>query len=302
MDSPSHIDTKKEEEVILPREPEKNTAVAINLLKRKSTSSPEPCNNPCNKENSIAPDISQNSTLSQQNISEPPAKVQRTPSIEDPVHQRQQQQRYLELLCRLYPEQKRAVLDLILKGCNNDIVQAIECILPSHERAIQQLSTLPGQSYTLPASSKVGDTRQHVTADKPPPASAFLPFTSHQTPVPPHTYAVTHSHGGGCPVGCGCHQHKCECADCVTGKTIHHHANQQAHKPSLMRTHVGPHMVQSTTLKISQQPTHRMVPYVPVTSHVPTPVTEPVKICAGCGGKMKLEDQRCPNCEPEQKS
>ena len=45
-----------------------------------------------------------------------------------------------------------------------------------------------------------------------------------------------------------------------------------------------------------------MVPYVPVTSHVPTPITEPVKICAGCGGKMKLEDQRCPNCEPEQKS
>ena len=65
----------------------------------------------------------------------PPSKMPRL-GVEDTVYQRQQQLRHLELLCRLYPEQKRGVLELILKGCNNDVVQAIECILPSHENNI----------------------------------------------------------------------------------------------------------------------------------------------------------------------
>ena len=42
---------------------------------------------------------------------------------------------------------------------------------------------------------------------------------------------------------------------------------------------------------------HRMS-YVPVSAHVPMQIKEPVKICAGCCGKMKLEDVRCPTCEP----
>ena len=58
----------------------------------------------------------------------------------------------------------------------------------------------------------------------------------------------------------------------------------------------GPH---SPTMKNGQQQQqHRMVAYVPVSAHVPMQMNEPVKICAGCGGKMKLEDQRCPTCEP----
>ena len=55
----------------------------------------------------------------------------------------------------------------------------------------------------------------------------------------------------------------------------------------------GPH---SPPLKNGQH--NRMVAYVPVSAHVPGQMSEPVKICAGCGGKMKLEDQRCPTCEP----
>jgi hypothetical protein len=42
----------------------------------------------------------------------------------------------LELLSRLFPTQKRSVLELILKGCHGNLLQAIECILPSHEKAL----------------------------------------------------------------------------------------------------------------------------------------------------------------------
>ena len=44
--------------------------------------------------------------------------------------------RYMNILSRLFPEQKRNVLDLILKGCGGDIVQTIETVLPSHEEAV----------------------------------------------------------------------------------------------------------------------------------------------------------------------
>lgn len=41
----------------------------------------------------------------------------------------------IELLQRLFPEQNRHVLELILQACDGDIVQTIECILPTHERS-----------------------------------------------------------------------------------------------------------------------------------------------------------------------
>lgn len=193
----------------------------------------------------------------------PPAKI---PRVDDGPAQRKQSQHSLELLCRLYPEQKRGVLELILKGCNYDLVQAIECILPSHERAIKQLSNLPSQSFALSNGGKHPTSEHNIRSayaampQTPPPhhsnnsspklqptSSAFVPF---QTGPPPQ-------HG-------------------------HHHGEFP--------------MMSSSKAQVG---THRMVPYVPVSSH--TPLSEPVKICAGCGGKMKLEDQRCPICEPEAK-
>ena len=42
----------------------------------------------------------------------------------------------IELLCRLFPTQKRSVLQLIYKGCNHDLIKTIECVLPSHEKAM----------------------------------------------------------------------------------------------------------------------------------------------------------------------
>ena len=215
-----------------------------------------------------------------------PQPLAKMPRIEDSAVQRKQSQHSLELLCRLYPEQKRGVLELILKGCNYDLVQSIECILPSHERAIQQLSTLPSQSFTLSnGHHPSSDHGIRSYAPMPPPphhgnnkspklpptSSAFQPFPS----VPQHG----HGYGGSC-----------ECNDCLKHPNPHH---RTPHSPK------GLPMLSSSKPN-PQQPTHRMVPYVPVSSH--NPISEPVKICAGCGGKMKLEDQRCPNCEPEAKS
>ncbi|XP_066927521.1 doublesex- and mab-3-related transcription factor A2-like [Clytia hemisphaerica] len=209
----------------------------------------------------------------------PPTKM---PRMEDSAMQRKQSHHSLELLCRLYPEQKRSVLELILKGCNYDLVQAIECILPSHERAIQQLSTMPSQSFSLANSKQTPSEPSIRTFSQMPPhhgnenskhqvnSSAFVPFPG---AVAPHSY--------GAP---------CDCADCIK-----HPGSKSLHiSPRSPKAHMT-HMLASKP----PQPSHRMVPYVPVSSH--TPHAEPVKICAGCGGKMKLEDHRCPTCEPEAK-
>ncbi|XP_031569278.1 doublesex- and mab-3-related transcription factor A2-like [Actinia tenebrosa] len=56
-------------------------------------------------------------------------------SYEGEEARRSEHIRYLSILMRLFPEQKQNVLELILKGCGGDIVQTIECVLPSHEEA-----------------------------------------------------------------------------------------------------------------------------------------------------------------------
>ena len=207
------------------------------------------------------------SQLTPPHSKEVPPPSAKMPRIEDGPAQRKQSQHSLELLCRLYPEQKRGGLELILKGCNYDLVQAIECILPSHERAIQQLSTMPSQSFALSNGGGKHPSSEHNirpyagmpqppnhsnnnSSKLPPTSSAFAPF--------PSQHSHHHGYGGG------------------------------PHSPKGL-----------PILSSSKTSTHRMVPYVPVSSHAP--LNEPVKICAGCGGKMKLEDQRCPICEPEAK-
>lgn len=49
----------------------------------------------------------------------------------------------IELLQRLFPEQNRHVLELILQACDGDIVQTIECILPTHERSRRPSKSQP---------------------------------------------------------------------------------------------------------------------------------------------------------------
>jgi len=224
--------------------------------------------------------------MSASEVAPPPSKMPRM--TEDSLIQRQQSQHHLELLCRLYPEQKRGVLELILKGCNFDLVQAIECILPSHERAIQQLSTMPNQSFSIDVNGGKPGLNPPMRPGQFPPhhakeagskhsqnPSAFVPFSTSQSPNLPPTHAY------GTP---------CDCADCLKHPGSNGHHLPPPHSPKSMPHHI-------LTSKSGGPGGHRMVPYIPVSSH--TPHTEPVKICAGCRGKMKLEDQRCPNCEPE---
>ena len=183
---------------------------------------------------------------------EPPAKMPRRDiRLEESAMARHQQMRYLDLLSRLFPEQKRGVIELILKGCNGDIVQAIECILPSHERAVAQMSGMPGQSFTLPPAGVEETNRQRFNANEKQnmSMSAFMPFNTHHG-QPQHPPA--HSQHGytmvpvpPCPPGCTCQMsQKCPCPDCVpsnASKMPHlkkHEANgpKDAHSSSPVAT------------------------------------------------------------------
>ena len=78
----------------------------------------------------------------------------------------------MELLSRLFPTQKRSVLQLIYKGCNNDLVKTIECVLPSHEKA---MTSLKCQAFPM------GMPRYQQF---PAPITTFPPFL----PVPPNQH------------------------------------------------------------------------------------------------------------------
>ena len=41
--------------------------------------------------------------------------------------------RYLDILTRLFPAQKRDILEVVLRGCGGDFAQAIECVLANDE-------------------------------------------------------------------------------------------------------------------------------------------------------------------------
>lgn len=102
--------------------------------------------------------------------------------------------RYMNILTRLFPEQKRNVLELILKGCGGDVIQTIETVLPSHEEALargQLLATVPRGLFPGP----------------PPPSSysAFSPLSPtlpHNMPLSAVEYHATSKCASGqCP-GC----------------------------------------------------------------------------------------------------
>ena len=102
--------------------------------------------------------------------------------------------RYMNILTRLFPEQKRNVLELILKGCGGDVIQTIETVLPSHEEALargQILASVPRGLFPGP----------------PPPSgySAFSPLSptiQHSIPLSAVEYHATSKCASGqCP-GC----------------------------------------------------------------------------------------------------
>lgn len=50
----------------------------------------------------------------------------------------------IEVLMKIFPTLRRYILELILRGCDNDIVQAIECILATNNQSPSQLQAEVG--------------------------------------------------------------------------------------------------------------------------------------------------------------
>ncbi|XP_078575367.1 doublesex- and mab-3-related transcription factor A2-like [Branchiostoma floridae x Branchiostoma japonicum] len=92
----------------------------------------------------------------------------------------------IEILQRIFPLQKRSVLDLVLQGCNGDLVKAIEHFLNANEAVLASYPGLPSKppdaGLSLPGSSGTAFRPPGNTVGHEETKSAFSPFTTHQPP------------------------------------------------------------------------------------------------------------------------
>ena len=79
--------------------------------------------------------------------------------------------RYMDILIRLFPGQKRDILEVVLRSCDGDFAQAIECILANNE------DTLPkGQSmYRSPTFHPLPSSLSFIQNGIPPFSSPPFP-------------------------------------------------------------------------------------------------------------------------------
>lgn len=103
----------------------------------------------------------------------------------------------LETLCRIFPHMKRSVLQLILQGCNSDIVQAIEQVLNNHPDQADRstmLSTDPS-SISVTTPSYLPPSLSGNTGFK----SAFSPISSLSNAAAAHSAlsSVRYTYGAG---------------------------------------------------------------------------------------------------------
>ncbi|XP_041474830.1 doublesex- and mab-3-related transcription factor A2-like [Lytechinus variegatus] len=89
----------------------------------------------------------------------------------------------IEVLCRLFPTQKRAVLELMLQGCDGDVVQAIEQLLNCQREGSSSSSASSTPSTALTTDSVTyPTTTSTVPSVAEPPCIAHRPYLS-TTPV-----------------------------------------------------------------------------------------------------------------------
>lgn len=117
----------------------------------------------------------------QQEDDETPIDVQTT---EDEPKDRKEQMEYsLEMLTKLFPNKKRSVLELVLKRCGDDLIKAIEEIVPKTAGKINDLN--PGEKEQFEKLKATIDAADEKSAFRPvgprgrlpPMPEVFLPFS-----------------------------------------------------------------------------------------------------------------------------
>ncbi|CAG0914099.1 unnamed protein product [Notodromas monacha] len=98
----------------------------------------------------------------------------------------------IEILSRIFPGQKRSVLQLVLQGCKGDIIRAIEHFLSSSDfnQSPAQLMQMAAAAATL---SRVSQQQSPTSQPKAPFKSAFTPLSLPQAP-PAHQNSPFGSH------------------------------------------------------------------------------------------------------------
>ncbi|GCC38567.1 doublesex and mab-3 related transcription factor 3, truncated-like [Chiloscyllium punctatum] len=97
----------------------------------------------------------------------------------------------IEVLAKVFPQQKQSVLELVLKGCNNDLVSAIETLLSSTTRRAEGL-----KNYNKPQTSK--DIADYNSGHCPLSSSAWSLSSAFRSPsdafqVSPNSHSVVAS-------------------------------------------------------------------------------------------------------------
>ena len=95
----------------------------------------------------------------------------------------------IELLCRVFPHMKRSVLQLILQGCNNDVVLTIEQVLNNHSSNAAAATSSTSQNNAVNPAASMLSFRPYLPATAGGPGangmkSAFSPFTTFPSPHP----------------------------------------------------------------------------------------------------------------------
>lgn len=115
---------------------------------------------------------------------ETPIDVQTTED-DEPKTRKEVMEYSLEMLAKLFPNKKRSVLELVLKRCGDDLIKAIEEIVPKTAGKINELNPEAGQKEQFEKLKATIDAADEKSAFRPvgprgrlpPMPEVFLPFS-----------------------------------------------------------------------------------------------------------------------------